>query len=433
MPVPRPDRRLIFRPGLILSGLLLMSAPVAAQQTPADKLHSVEQQIDQGRSQQGDLTKQAEAVAAELATLRADLVQAADTERAEEAALADLEHELQALGDKAAEVQANIDRHRASEAKLLAALARLARDPPEALAFGPQAPADAIRSGLLLGAAVPQLQAEAASLRAELLDLHRLRAEIEAERAKTADAQKSLLQQRQAIAALVQRKAALREATLHAAATNRRQLLALGAKASGLRDLIRRLEAERQAREAAAARQAAEAQRKSETAALPHSPSGARPPETVRAPAPVEPAPGRPQSQRPFAEARGAVVYPASGLLIRRFGEPNEYGIPDQGLTIEAGSGAVVVAPFDGRVEFAGPFRGYGQILIIRHSDGYHSLLAGLDRIDGTVGDWVVAGEPVGAMTSQEPKPRLYLELRHDGKPIDPLPWLATRDEKVSG
>jgi septal ring factor EnvC (AmiA/AmiB activator) len=70
--------------------------------------------------------------------------------------------------------------------------------------------------------------------------------------------------------------------------------------------------------------------------------------------------------------------------------------------------------------------------LIIQHSDGYHSLVAGLDRIDEAVGDWLVAGEPVGAMGSGE-KPRLYLELRHNGQPINPLPWLATRDEKVSG
>jgi septal ring factor EnvC (AmiA/AmiB activator) len=107
-------------------------------------------------------------------------------------------------------------------------------------------------------------------------------------------------------------------------------------------------------------------------------------------------------------------------------------GISSKGITIETRSGAQVVAPFDGRIEFAGPFRGYGQILIIEHADGYHSLLAGLGRIDGTVGQSLVAGEPVGAMGSSD-RPSLYLELRRHGQPINPLPWLATRDEKVSG
>jgi septal ring factor EnvC (AmiA/AmiB activator) len=95
--------------------------------------------------------------------------------------------------------------------------------------------------------------------------------------------------------------------------------------------------------------------------------------------------------------------------------------------------GGQVIAPFDGRIEFAGPFRGYGQILIIEHGDGYHSLLAGLDRIDGEVGQWLVAGEPVGVMPSDGPGPTLYLELRRHEQPINPLPWLATRDDKVSG
>jgi len=127
------------------------------------------------------------------------------------------------------------------------------------------------------------------------------------------------------------------------------------------------------------------------------------------------------------------MVYPASGTVALRYGETDEFGVSSKGLTLLTRPGAVVVAPFDGRVEFAGPFKGYGQILIIQHGDGYHSLLAGLDRIDEAVGDWLVAGEPVGVMGSSDPKPRLYLELRHNGQPINPLPWLATRDEKVSG
>jgi septal ring factor EnvC (AmiA/AmiB activator) len=102
-------------------------------------------------------------------------------------------------------------------------------------------------------------------------------------------------------------------------------------------------------------------------------------------------------------------------------------------VTFATRPGAEVVAPFDGRVLFAGAFRGYGQILIIGHGDGYHSLVAGLDRIDSSVGQWLVAGEPIGRMSADEAKPRLYLELRHNGQPINPLPWLATRDAKVKG
>jgi septal ring factor EnvC (AmiA/AmiB activator) len=414
----------------MMSGLLLVCTAARADEAPAQRLHAVEQEMDRSRTQQDQLTKQAEALAAELATLRADMVQAAETAQADEAALSDLERQIRSLSAEAAEKQAGVERNRGREAQLLAALARLARNPPEALAFGPESPADAIRSGLLLGAAVPQLEAEAAQLRAEIDGLKRLRAEIEQKRAAAASEQQALTEQRQRLQALIQRKAGLRDQALQAAAANREHLLALGAQAGDLRELIQRLEAERKARAEAAER---EAQRRAAAAANAHAEPATQPAEVAQVPAQSERDPGRPQTIRSFAKARGAVLYPASGTLVRHFGDPNDFGIPDQGLTIEARPGAVVVAPYDGRVEFAGPFRGYGQILIIRHSDGYHSLLAGLDRIDGAVGDWVVAGEPVGAMASGDPKPRLYLELRLNGKPIDPLPWLATRDEKVSG
>jgi septal ring factor EnvC (AmiA/AmiB activator) len=116
------------------------------------------------------------------------------------------------------------------------------------------------------------------------------------------------------------------------------------------------------------------------------------------------------------------------------FGQPGDGGQPHRGLTIEARPGARLVAPLDGKIVFAGPFRTYGLILIIEHSEGYHTLLAGLGRIDGTVGQTVSTGEPVGIAGSAETgNPSIYVELRRNGQPIDPLPWLAPRNEKVSG
>jgi septal ring factor EnvC (AmiA/AmiB activator) len=92
------------------------------------------------------------------------------------------------------------------------------------------------------------------------------------------------------------------------------------------------------------------------------------------------------------------------------------------------------VAPYDGQVAFSGPFRGYGQILIIDHGEGYHTLLVGLSRIDGGEGQKVVAGEPVGLMgNSDSGRPALYVELRRNGRPINPLPWLTARNDKAGG
>ena len=90
--------------------------------------------------------------------------------------------------------------------------------------------------------------------------------------------------------------------------------------------------------------------------------------------------------------------------------------------------------PFEGHIVFAGDFRGYGQLLIIEHGQGYHTLLSGMARIDGVLGQSLVAGEPVGIMGSpRNGKPSLYIELRRKGQPINPTPWMVAQKSKVKG
>ena len=144
----------------------------------------------------------------------------------------------------------------------------------------------------------------------------------------------------------------------------------------------------------------------------------------------------KPDNVRSFpANPVQILALPARGRFVSSYGEKVS-GEPSaaKGLTIETRAASQVVAPYDGRVAYAGPFRGYGEILIIEHGGRYHTLLAGLDRIDAVVGQWVLAGEPVGVMSAvPESRPRLYLELRRTGQPINPLPWLAASDSKVQG
>ena len=128
----------------------------------------------------------------------------------------------------------------------------------------------------------------------------------------------------------------------------------------------------------------------------------------------------------------GSLVRPVAGPLVARFGEVDATGSRAKGILIQTRPGATVLAPYDGQVIYRGPFRSYGEILIIQHGGGYHSVLAGLGRSDAAVGQWVLAGEPVGAMGSpQDGKARLYVELRRDGHPIDPAPWLGKSDTNV--
>jgi septal ring factor EnvC (AmiA/AmiB activator) len=120
--------------------------------------------------------------------------------------------------------------------------------------------------------------------------------------------------------------------------------------------------------------------------------------------------------------------------MFRAFGDDDDSGGKAKGISIRTRVGAQVVAPADGEVVFAGPFRGFGRLLIIAVGEDYHALLGGLDRIDAEVGQAVLAGEPVGTMQgSPKGAPTLYFELRRKGQPINPLPWLAAGNSKVNG
>ncbi|HEX7968217.1 MAG TPA: peptidoglycan DD-metalloendopeptidase family protein [Stellaceae bacterium] len=428
--MPGPER--LFRRCLaLIVAALPLCAPAQGADSPEQRLKSVERKLDESRAKEAELAKQADALAAELAGLRADSVAAAKAAQEHEAALSALDGQLATLTVDEQRKSEDLKRRGEQQAQLLMALERLARNPPEGLALAPGDPVDAIRSAMLMGAAVPPLEAEARALREEIAALTVLHQQIATAETRHRAERLALESQQSQLTALIARKNDLELVARHGAEVNSQRQVQLAAQAADLQQLIERLSAERQAREAEARKRAEEERQARLAEPHPRGPDGGA--IEVTAPPPVLLDPSKPKIVRPFAEARGFMVYPASGQLMRRYGESDELGVTSKGLTFETRPAAQVVAPFDGRVLFAGPFRGYGQILIIEHGDGYHSLLAGLEGVQGGVGQWLVAGEPVGIMPRGNPKPHLYLELRHDGQPINPLPWLATREEKVSG
>ncbi len=117
---------------------------------------------------------------------------------------------------------------------------------------------------------------------------------------------------------------------------------------------------------------------------------------------------------------------------MRAFGAQTEAG-PASGISFVAPPKARVVSPCGGRVVFAGPFRSFGLLMIVDCGGGYHFVLSGLDRLDAQVGQPVQPGEPVGVMPAWNPqgagetRPSLYVELRKDGVPINPAPFLRAR------
>jgi septal ring factor EnvC (AmiA/AmiB activator) len=278
---------------------------------------------------------------------------------------------------------------------------------------------------------VPSLRGAADKLTADLKQLIALRAEIRRERDRLRADATALAEDRIRIRLLMEEKRQQRTASAEALEEERRRSEALADQATGLRDLISLMEKE----VAAAARGKLEA----EKAAI----ANERGPDRER-PTSLGDA-GRLSPSVAFADARGLLPQPANGRQIRGFGEEDELGARVQGISLATRPHAQVNSPADGWVVYAGPFRSYGQLLIINAGGGYHVLLAGMERIDVQLGQFVLAGEPVAEMSTPQlasagaeamgvTQPVLYIEFRKDGTSIDPAPWWAvSSDQKVGG
>lgn len=392
-----PRHRLPFTIGVaVLSAALfapLLSPAAAGVSNSRGKLLEVERTLDQERTRRQRMERTAEVYADDRAALKRRLVAAAQRAQDHEAKISDLEHRIAALREQDRDIRASLaERHRHS-AIMLAALQRLARNPPATLIMLPADPADTVRSAILLRGAVPRLEAQAAALRDELWQMANLRQRIAVERRHLVTAGTALEGERRELAELIGRKARLeRRARVDSAEAGTR-IAELATQARSIQELLDRLAITRK------------------RLAL-----------------------TRPALPKAAPPARSRALFPARGRVVRRFGHADQTGTGAKGITLETRTAAQVVAPVDGLVVFAGSFRGYGRLLIIENGEGYHMLMAGLARLDAAVGDEVLEGEPVGIMDpGSGVKPNLYFELRRDGRPVNPLPWLAATKDKVSG
>lgn len=388
-------------------GLALVCGPARAEAPAGQKterkadprtLKDVEARIKREREAAAELAKRTAAIRTEIKSLREKLVRAAATTQNRETALTRQESELRVLEAREKAAAADFRARQAQLAEILAALQRLSLRPPVTLASRSDDANDAVRSALLLRSLIPELERRVERLKAEIEAYTRLKEAVRMRRGNVADADSALSRERQALLALIEQKQTLLRESEQEQEANQARLAALTAEAENLRELLAKLRQEK-------------VQRKAEPA--------------PRAAALTEPEKGK---MRSFAAARGKLTFPAAGTVASRFGPEEKYGELSKGVMITARPGAQAVAPFDGQVVFAGPFRGYGRILIIEHRDGYHSLIVGLARIDATVKQWVLAGEPVGIVGERDGQSaQLYVEIRHNGRPIDPAHWFRPR------
>lgn len=378
------------------------------------------------------LRAEIQALDADRLKLRADLVETAQKTRDIETKVLAAELRLAALGTNEEMIKASLRSRRGVLVEVVTSLQRLGRHPPPALLVRPEDALQSVRSAMLLGAVVPELREETKALAADLSGLARVRGEMVVERDTLKANLVALAENRTRIDLLVaerQRIIAQQESSLTSEET---RVAALGREAASLKELIGRME-----QEVASARRAAEEANAAAAA------QAAAPPVLRPSLAALED-PNRLTPALPFEKAKGLLRLPVAGPTLRGFGQDDGHGNQERGLWLSAAPSATVTAPCDGWVVYAGPFRSYGQLLILNAGGGYHIVMAGMARIDVALGQFVLTGEPVAAMGSGETKvasatpsaasqPTLYVEFRRNGLSIDPTPWWALQGEKARG
>lgn len=403
--------------------MLAASAVLADERTDEVKaeLERLQREISSNRLVERELGDETRLIKNELAQLRAELIVAARASRNHEIAVSQLEEKLAELNETAVAKGADLLVRRRELSITLEALQRLAFRPPQSLLVSPNGPNDMIRSGLLLRAAIPHMELRADTLRQELSDLSQLHANISIHRSELVSAGAKLAEERQHIADLSDQKSALLLDTRGSLVDTTRRVELLVRESTDLTELLAKLN------------------QQGNTDQLPEVADPKPKPERKLAHA--VPGPLLSLSAPPISQAQGKLTAPAIGQIVVRYGEKNEFGSAAKGITFLTRPGAQIVAPYGGRIVFAGPFQRYGLILIIEHGEGYHSLIFGMARVDVAVDQWVLSGEPVGitenaigpGRTALNSRSTLYVELRRQGQPINPLPWLAVSNKKVHG
>jgi septal ring factor EnvC (AmiA/AmiB activator) len=420
----------------LLVGLALawpITLVATAQDKPADKFDALKQRDQdlkaardaQSKSLEAEaaLKREIEQLGADRRKLNQDLIDTAGRIRGVEAQVTATEARLKPLDDNERSLRKSLDGRRAVIGEVLAALQRIGHRPPPALIASPEDALQSVRTAMLLGAVLPEMRHEVEALANDLAELLNVRKQIAAERDRLKTEIASLGNERARMTALVgerQKQQVEREKALDA---ERARAADLGRQVDNLKDLIAKLEQGLDP----ATRAAREAGRNDMRPAM----------SALRDPGRLVPAVA-------FASLRGQVPIPVNGVKLKEYGAPDSIGGVEKGLSIATRAGAQVTAPADGWVVYAGPFRSYGQLLILNAGNGYHILLAGMDRISVDLGQFVLTGEPVAVMgngshiaailATGSSQPVLYIEFRKDGIPVDPGPWWAAGEgEKARG
>lgn len=328
------------------------------------------------------------------ARLRAETVAVAARIQAAEAAIDAAEAQVVVVNRLRATQRARLADKQQPTLRLVAALQTMARRPPALALLQPGSVRDMVHVHAVLASVLPIVQARTADLRADIDRGILLRKAAETALAVERSAEARLVAQRRQLVALEARKRLESSGFASSAIVEQDRAMAMGEQARDIAELMSSFDAA--------------ASTRTRLASLPGPIMRPAQPSSVRS---------LPDDAAVRTAAIPAYRLPVVGQVVTGLGEISATGIRARGLTISTRPGAQVVAPTSGRIAFAGPFRAYGNIVVIDHGVGWTTLLTNLAALDVRTGDTVDQGAPIGRAGTD--RPTITVELRRRGAPVD--------------
>jgi len=371
---------------------LLLAAPAYGQNS--SDVENLTKKEQAARQKADALEAERAKVRKDVDALKKTLAEAARQTQSIESDLTAIENDIAGLSQRSANLTAQIQDDRLQYTKLIAAIQRLEAKPPPTLALTPRDARQAATAGQLISTLFEQLKTRAEALALNLTALEVTQAQLKLKKSDLFETQTRLSAEMKSVNRGLTTKSDLETKLAEEKKRAAAEADQFAAESKTLLELIAKLESE-------AAK------------IVPRTKPGRKPSETLVLP----------DGTKRFAEAKGTMLRPVSGKLLK------SYGRGEKGMTFAGRSRGQVLAPYAGRVEFSGPFKNYDNVVILNVGDGYFVLLTGLNGLFVDAGDTVRRGEPVGDMPARS-NSELYIELRRNGSPVDPAPWLAPSDVK---
>lgn len=345
------------------------------------KLSDIEGKVKASEAEKTKLEQAATKIESDMKGLKTDLIRKSASVQKQERTLQDLEQKIAELQKQKDDMEGQLSKQRKSLADLIMALERIRRLPPETLIARPDAPLQTAQAATVLGSLLPEINSRAEKLKSDLEELATVEADLKLQKERAEKDSKALKGDKEKLDKLIAERSSTLKITKKEMEKKSSELAQLSKQAKNFRDLIKKLEKRQREQDA-------------RTASKTKTKSGYTGP------------------------ALGTGHMPVSGTVKTHYGESDEIGATSQGLIFSSRPSSTVVAPLGGIVRYAGDFRNYGNIILIEHKNNFHSLVAGLGKIDTFEGQRLESGEPIGSLPSDSG--RLYYELRYKGDPVNP-------------